>query len=784
MSKPNVAMPDPEDDWGPWVEWLRFNRNLWAHGKGGKAPDLRLVFEAWMRTRSGSGTRPELDWGDLASALATIGFEEAVRPAHIGTFAKLVVEAIEAKRALDPYAASVTFTRQIADASSLNEVLAVRHLQPEIAEASDGLDAASKITWIDGAPWEVLGQAAASLEPFDIVVSSPPLGMKLPPGTPDPQGQPLPRHSAENWVMAATAGLDTAAALFQVGDGIFFRQDGRRMLRRLADQGLHLSAAISLSQGMGSISNAATSFVFFTRQESEELFVGRVAPDQDPRPLIRNLLERREGKSPENGLLVDSAQFRGWEPLQAKLDLRRQLRVPLDQVRQIEDVAIEIHSLRLKENDKLEAADNSIYLYTRSNKVTLDPPEPKVKKGGTFTAYEVALDPEQIDAQFAVRWLNSGPGQLARSSLNTGSAVPNLAGKNVGAIPVVVPPLSAQRQAVELYDRLAALRAETEAIESDLALRPQEAERLDERLGSYFEDPVEAWTAQLPFPLASIFDRFVAEPTVEAKIDRLMHFFEAFAEFNVAVLLGAIRRDPVLWEQRREALAETGPDGLHALEKPTFGGWTHLGSLLSSSVRSALGTDNRPESRRRLLGVSDERFVRITSKDLVNALERARKLRNKRGHTQVLNTADKRELLIDLEGVLSQLREATENCFRRVLLVVPGPADYDGELYVHESCRQLRGVSANFRNRRLESLTQLKGRSMYFVDDADRVISALEVAPLLKLMDSPRGEENACFFVADRRDDGAYQFVSHHTAVNEPRYEVDTGLQQILDDLR
>ena len=110
-------------------------------------------------------------------------------------------------------------------------------------------------------------------------------------------------------------------------------------------------------------------------------------------------------------------------------------------------------------------------------------------------------------------------------------------------------------------------------------------------------------------------------------------------------------------------------------------------------------------------------------------LKQAQDARNRLAHNQVVGTQAKRSLLETLGTLLAELRETTERTFGSAILVEPGPGEFDGEVNLFASAQRMTGHNPNFRKRPLASLKHLKARSLYLLEDRDRISDALEVAP-------------------------------------------------------
>jgi hypothetical protein len=102
--------------------------------------------------------------------------------------------------------------------------------------------------------------------------------------------------------------------------------------------------------------------------------------------------------------------------------------------------------------------------------------------------------------------------------------------------------------------RLTALSVRASELRDQLWADPGAASEVEERLvADEGQGGLENWIESLPFPLASIAYRYVADDALDAKIERLLHLFEATAEFGATLLLSAVHADTSLYEREREA---------------------------------------------------------------------------------------------------------------------------------------------------------------------------------------------------------------------------------------
>jgi hypothetical protein len=327
------------------------------------------------------------------------------------------------------------------------------------------------------------------------------------------------------------------------------------------------------------------------------------------------------------------------------------------------------------------------------------------------------------------------------------------------------------------------LRAEE--LRARLWTNPATAADIESALPGDDEDEgLDAWIETLPFPLASIAYRYVADARPEDKIDRLLHLFEATAEFATALLLSALRADPELYETEREALARPDPNGNPPLERGTFGSWLHTGQRLAKTVRRMLSDHQHGRERAlRLFSVRDDRLAeQLAAKRLWHVLDDARLIRNARAHGGIESQALRLRTLERLDSLLLELRQALGTTFIHIDLIQPGAMQLRQGVFHHET-RRLMGSNPIFRLRELESVVPLDTDHLYVVDAEGLVSSALQVLPFFRVMASPQTEQNAIYFYSSRNRDGRLTYVSYHFEA-QPESEVeDPAFVSLLDEL-
>ncbi len=735
-----------------------------------------------------------LTWSDVNKLLGMPRHSEITRPGHLLDLVRALADAWSPSSVLDPFVVAPAVLGEASQAPSVKRAVGLvpnEHLADLLPTGPS-----RSIEWLGGRPEDTLAEVEG---PFDLVATSPPIGLAPRRDLPGALEPGVYRRDLAYWVMAEAAKKigDDGQAVFLHSDMFFHAKQAAQLREHLRREGIHLNAAITVAQGLAPMALIRTNLIVFDRKEQDAVFVAHIAPGGEAGPLVRNLLARRPGRVIETGALVAESDYQGWGAFAAQHELRQRLRASRTPLRRLADISTEIVALPpTKVGDQRSARDNAIYVREVRGVVGLEPPAPPKNAASTGKAYEIALDEKLARADYVAWWLNSNTGKIAREAVSSGVTIPRLSLQAVGTLSVPLPPLSKQRSAIGLHERLHALQAEVEAFESELAANPVAAKFLEERLDAYWEHPLEAWVNRLPFPLASILDRYIADSSPEAKVERLLQFFEAFAEFGVAVLLAATRRDESLWKTKLKEIAEPGPRGLHPLEEATFGSWIKLGFKLAKWVRiqlqDAVATDNAADppapageqARIALFAIADARFAEtVCDKRLWGVLEQANDARKDLAHNRAVGVQAKRALLETLERLLAELRETTERTFASTVLVEPGPGEFDGEINLYANARRMTGHNPNFRKRPLASLRHLKARSLYLLEDAEPVSDALELAPLFRMMASPESEKSACFFANGRERGGRFRYISYHFDGSPTDDTRDPALEQLVQEL-
>jgi hypothetical protein len=374
---------------------------------------------------------------------------------------------------------------------------------------------------------------------------------------------------------------DHGAVLFYTPDDFFWAKSRRRLWEESAERGLHPRAVISVDPALWPSALIATSLVLFTREPRDQLFVGRLERGTSVPTLVRNLVAERTDDDPQLGVLTRAENFRGWGPLMVEQELGRMF--GSSELRPLTDIG-RIRSVQLRPDIAYEPPANCVFVPTLGfGNVLTVPPDLEGKRG--YRLLEVELDPEVAQAEYVAGLLSSPPGRQLRESVSSGSTIPHLSATGAEVIRLPVPPISDQVQAVRSAGHLASMEATVARLRDQLWRRPQDAARvLAELEAGARADPVRRWLETLPYPLASVLQRFSALRDPRERLEALLHFYEATAQFSCAVLLSILRADSALLALARPDIARVVGRRGDRFDRAEFGLWTKLGPALAQAI--------------------------------------------------------------------------------------------------------------------------------------------------------------------------------------------------------
>ena len=263
-----------------------------------------------------------------------------------------------------------------------------------------------------------------------------------------------------------------------------------------------------------------------------------------------------------------------------------------------------------------------------------------------------------------------------------------------------------------------------------------------------------SWIDSLPFPIGSVLLLYYTSGNKGEKINFLLSFFEAYAEFLCVILLSCISQDPKYlmsnkhnWVTRKKWI-----------EKSDFGGWVRL----LDGLRKFISQETKSEEKRKekvyqILGTKDDLFINfITNGQIIDILESANQKRNDwKAHEGLHDQNDSR--LNQLESLLNNFRNKVGYIFDEFKLIKPGKNIYRDGIYYFEECLNLAGGTSPFKKINLNSEIALDNNKLYFQFENN-----LKPIKLLPFITYDEHKEAIYFYSKITIGGNEIRYITHH----------------------
>jgi hypothetical protein len=721
-------------------------------------------------------------WQDIYALNSWPGRGDVVViPPFISEFLSAYATDRKPKSILDPWAGIGSLLLPIVEKNTIPIAKGISPIQAAL-EVAQRMDEHSAVEWMHASGDAVL----AALGTFDLVVSSPPLGLHPVSAKFTTNDGEIEARDSETYIGALKAALhltEAGEAIFIFPNGFFFSDRSASLREVLPKVGLFINAVIALPAGAFSHTSIELNLVFMSRHSTLDLFVGRLSPEQEPKALLSNLKKRRAGPAPELGRLVANGEYRGWRTLVAADEMTRLVErsglvpVPLADIVQSVNLAD-----RKNEENPFEDLPNSVYVPLIGTSPAVSALSNLKIKPHDYA--QLVIEPDKAYAEFVARFFNAPLGRKLRDGLLRGAFIPKINKQSLLEATVYVLPLEAQRAAVDAGREIGELRLQLEQFENALWIRPADAPKLRKALSRLNQkEGFEAWLETLPFPLSSILQRYNASINPEHKVAHLLNFFEAAAQFLGALMTSVFHSDPQFFKDHKHEWFEVGKDNPHSLARSNFGEWVVRGQRLAKTTRKLLSSEKEEERDfcMSLYRVSDpDKIGVVADKDLYALLERVSKYRNAwKGHSGIISKKDHESRLMVLQEELTRLRGVLGTVFEDWWLIRPGANEYSAGIF-HYRADRLMGSHQIFKQVQLESTAVMDSTELYFFDNTTR--QPLRLVHFFRMMAVPESEEVACYFF-NRLEKTDIRWVSYHFEGKAERTEPDTSVLKLIEEV-
>jgi len=560
---------------------------------------------------------------------------------------------------------------------------------------------------------------------------------------------------------ASQALTPEGVVLWLVPPAFGFSAPSNGVRAHLADLGLHLNGWIQLPPDVFAPSTSVPfGLALLHRKDYGKVYACEMPPaPQAFDVFVERLMKRKTGQLLAHGVLVDREEFHGVVEIKRRERFRALARskdtlVPFDKA----VLQVNRSKKNTKEFEHLPEHPDAVYLplMGRTKATTsqdLLPPSLK-------SYAQLIVDRSVVDPEYLANWLNTDAGQVFRELASTGTTIPAISLEGLKGMELPLPSPTIQKQFADAQRAIAQLRIELNEAEQALwSGRRPITEVISVLPSTDHEKRFGEWIETLPFPLASILRQYHASDLSEKdKYDRLLHFFEALAEFVATIHLSAYAPDPVLWPAMQEKLQRSFDGAVLDFRKASFGLWCTVLKALGKETRGAInGNEEEKNAVKERYRVSDTEVLdRLVDKSLSTILEATNNMRNRKAHGGVISEQEAKGRHEELRRQLDALRERWTTVFYQMRLIQVGQAEVLPTGTMRFTSSSLTGSNPQFAHAKLD-LTQpaITGRLYMHQIGHDR---ALEIAPLIQMRQK---EQAACYFY-NRMEGEVPHLVSYH----------------------
>ena len=657
---------------------------------------------------------------------------------------------------LDPWAGYGALLLPLAKAVEPNKAVAMTPNSSE-CELGQTLSADIRINWICGDPLTTLATDSSAVE---LIVSCPPFNYRAGSSAININGISIKDDTGNQIVAASLSKLSAngqAAIVLSPGTATSIKPGS--LLPSLALLGLSLNGLLHLPSGFFAATSIESYVALISRNASPKVFIGQVREQKSHNDLLlANFWARKNGADVSLGLLIDADEFLGYKQLESGIAtalLAKRSGLPPTS---LSDIASEINLTKERDGAAFPDRDNAVYLPLIGNSKAVS-----TRTDLTILAHnyaQIVLDGEIALAPYVASFFNSKLGLLVRETTRSGTFIPKITKTSLCQAELYLPPLVVQRHCIDLDSRALNLMSEVQAIREAMWSKPRDVKIADASLDRVNrEDNLKGWIDSLPFPLASILWTYHASgDDDEKRVEHLLHFFEALAEFTALVLWSAIKSSASLIGHPQYPLGEDKPLS-YSLQHSSFGSWIEMTTRLSKFIRQRLSNKEEAGAIFEAFHTENAELLEmLTSKKVSGYVNSANDIRNKRAHGGITGRQDAKNNRAILENQLANFRKDVGSIWADLPLMKAGDNRFNNGVYRY-AAELVMGRSYPFERTKVELTTPVDFSGLFLLPAASSQPIILE--PLMIIAPSPQGAENACYFYNSAKGE-ELRYVSYH----------------------
>jgi hypothetical protein len=613
-------------------------------------------------------------------------------------------------------------------------------------------------------------------EKFDLIVSITPLGMRTPPIKVNEIEFKGDYGSA--LLVKSLLHLSPKGKAIFVLSGSFLPDD--KYKNSLVKLGFRIEAIFYIPPGAFlPTTNIPSYLVLASIGEQSEVFAAEVSSDERiNKTIISNFLNRKVGKEPELGCLVQLSLFKSFPALISLKEFEHQVRQVGYNPIQLYDLAISINSFNDIKADEINHLANSIYLPKIGNsEVVTSPLNLKIKPQNY---YQICIDETKANATYVANYFNSQLGLKLRKSLEVGSVIQQIPKSNLRSCLLHLPDLNTQIEIIQIDSKINQFNYRLEELKRSLWKFPRQYKNISKELKSINqEEKLEHWIDTLPFPISSILWRYYATKSSSKQIEHLFHFFEALSEFFAMIMLSGLVQDKEFYRQECHNWVDKDEKFKDWYLRASFGSWNILTARLAKATREYLSDKLKKDLCKSLYGNPNDNFlIMITNKGIINILTAVADLRNKwKGHGGITSEQENRQRVTILEQELNELREHIADGFEETIIVAPSTSSFEDGIF-NFNVKELLGARTPFNEISINSLIPLDKKKLYLVHKNQT--KPIELLPFIKYVEA----SDAIYFYTSIESKDVRWVSYHFEKEAELRQPVDNQLYKAFDFLK
>jgi len=597
---------------------------------------------------------------------------------------------------------------------------------------------------------------------FDVICGFPPLGIRE---VAIIKGEEFRGELSHILLYKSTKLLkDNGMIYFVVTESFFSKSNRNSIISKLERENIYLESALYLPPGTLHPSTGIGAYLItLSKKKRESLFIGELK-EETREILFQNWKDRKDGKILQLGKLVQPEEFRSYNQIEKRLEIERIVQRSNFQKVPAHKIFDEVNGNLGREQKDVKHKEKALYIPNIGLSDVVNKVEQMKNKPQNY--FQVVLK-ENVNVPYLTNWFNSSLGKMVRESLMSGGFISRINKSTLLNAMLYLPEQVVQENINQMQIKINEIKLELNEIENKVWNQPHKNQDLMKRLKNVNKDEgFQDWIDTLPFPLASILYKYYATKDISYKKEFLLHFFEAFSQFQVMLMLSALTQKGN--NINKKYLYEIDTD---RLTRATFGTWVVIGRNMSKRLRSFM--NDEPDHCLSVFRHKKKDLINIiSSKEIYNILELTNKYRNDwKGHGGVESIEKAKERLDLLERELQNLRSFIGDIFDEYHLIQPGQGHFSEELF-HCNCNILQGSRNTFIEKEYQFINGLDVKYLYLYEEGS--YEALKLLPFIKMMPSPNTQVNACYFY-NRIDKDGVRMVS---------YYFDQDADVIIDDDR